>query len=509
MSEKNSSIRLALAFVVMLLLAMSLQSIVVVILSLKNSIRDDVIWSTNYLEQIVTSTLSGYSNVDINIVGRIISSNADKLKAFSCVSFDPAEKHFRKTLPCMFTKKISNMANQARDSRSTVVGFIGGGWYSFLSMSEAFIISVPLKDINYQVIGVVTAERSLVPIYSRITNELRIVACYLIVNAIIFGIMYFFRMQRMFFRPLDKLIGKAECYHLDEQNFSFVSDDESPLRKLSARLNTLFARIESDNKVLRRNIIELERVNAELKIKNDMVIRSEKLALVGRLSAGLAHEIGNPLSIIQGYVELLGREDLTGNEKSQFTERAQQELDRIKRLIRQLLEFAGPIKGVAESVFINEVIKDVIRFISMEKSCAECSISMRLLKEDVAIIADKDALKQVLMNCLLNAVDATAALEEQRREVVISTFHEEHMDEEKSLLIISIKDNGTGITDEQLEHVFDPFYTTKEVGKGTGLGLFVCHTIIERIGGTIALHNRSPHGVEVRIALPLKRMIDR
>jgi two-component system, NtrC family, sensor kinase len=277
------------------------------------------------------------------------------------------------------------------------------------------------------------------------------------------------------------------------------------LRKLSASLNTLFARVEKDNRTLRHNLSALKQANAELQEKNDLVVRSEKLATAGRLSAGLAHEIGNPLSIIQGYVELLGRDDLCGDEKKQFSEKAQQELDRIKRLIRQLLDFSAPNRLETETVSVNALIGDVVSFATMERNFAQASIRAELLAADDAVVADKDALKQVLLNCLFNAADATASLQDRHRSIVIATSQEQNS-KMPAQLVIRVRDNGTGITEEQQPYLFDPFFTTKEIGRGTGLGLFVCHTIMERLQGSITLGNVVPTGVEVRITLPLQRL---
>jgi two-component system, NtrC family, sensor kinase len=341
-------------------------------------------------------------------------------------------------------------------------------------------------------------------IYNRYKQDIKIVLSYLLVNALLFSSLIYLRISKLFFIPLDNLVQKAETYRPDVQTLFLVSDNESPFRKLSARLSTLFERIDRDNRSLRENVRELEAVNAELKEKNDLVVRSEKLATAGRLSAGLAHEIGNPLSIIQGYVELLKRDDLSSDEKKQFSDKALQELTRINRLVKQLLDFSGPRRTEAEKVSVNTLIREVISFISLEKTSVESAVRTKLLAEDDVIVADKDGLRQVLINCLFNAVDATALMEERERAIVIATSHEQNSKME-SLLVISIQDNGTGIAEEQLASIFDPFFTTKEVGRGTGLGLFVCHTIIERLHGTITLGNRTPTGVEVKIVLPLQR----
>lgn len=488
MTEKNFKIKIVLTVATMLVLAMLLQSIVVIFLGVRTSIRQDVAWARQALQGVENS-------VPVNGESR-------ESEMFSCIYLEPAGEGPAEQSRCRFSDKMRVLSQQAREQKKTVVDFAGAGWNTFLIRSEVAIIAVPLIDTTGQVIGSTTAERSMLPIFSRYEQDARIALCYLLVNALLFGSLSFFRISNLFFRPLDSLVQKAETYRPDEQTLFLVGDNESPFRKLSTSLSTLFERIEKDNRTLRQNVRELEGVNVELKEKNDLVVRSEKLATAGRLSAGLAHEIGNPLSIIQGYVQLLGRVDLIDSEKEQFSERAQQELDRIQRLIKQLLDFARPIRSKEETVSINALINDVIGFVSIEKSFVGCSITTKLLVEEDAIVTDKDALRQVLINCLFNAVDATAAMKDTEREIVIATSHENNSTAE-TLLVILVQDNGTGIAEEQLENLFDPFFTTKEVGRGTGLGLFVCHTIMERLAGTITLCNRTPTGVEVRITLPL------
>ena len=491
MTGKNFKIRIVLTFATMLILAMLLQSIVVIFLGLRASIREDVTWARQtLLNEAVSATLNAESR-DSDIM-------------FSCMYLETADESITKGFPCKFTDKSHILSQQARKLKKPVVDFAGQGWNTFWFRSEVAIIAVPLfNKAGGELIGSITAERSLLPIYSRYEQDIRIALYYLLVNVLIFSSLCFFRISHLFFKPLDNLVQKAEAYSPDEQTLFLFRDNESPFRKLSTNLNTLFERIERDNRTLRQNVRELEGVNKELKEKNDLVVRSEKLATAGRLSAGLAHEIGNPLSIIQGYIELLSREDLAAGEKRQFSERAQQELDRIKLLIKQLLDFSGPRRFETEAS-VNALICDVISFVSIEKNFAKSSIRTKLLAEDDVIVADKDGLKQVLINCLFNAADATASLNDSAKEIVIATSHEQSYTME-SLLVISVQDNGMGIAEDQLQYLFDPFFTTKDVGRGTGLGLFVCHTIIERLGGGITLCNRLPIGVEVRITLPIKR----
>src|SRR5690606_7861476 len=133
---------------------------------------------------------------------------------------------------------------------------------------------------------------------------------------------------------------------------------------------------------------------------------------------------------------------------------------------------------------------------------AACKVSADFMAVSDTLVIDKDALRQVLINVLFNAVDSTAGGGDERQ-IGIATYNEKNSPL-GSVLVISITDNGTGIAEENLKYIFDPFFTTKEVGRGTGLGLFVCHIIVERMGGSIVIKNREPRGIEARIVLPLQ-----
>lgn len=491
MTEKKFKTKIVLTFATMLVMAMLLQSIVVMFLGVRTSIREDVAWARHSLQHAAVSAGA--------------NKNITENEIFTCTYVENQAAEISGQIPCKYTDQLRTLSQQARIRNKPSIAFAGAGWSTFLFGNEVVLIAVPLVNTTGQVIGSLAAERSLLPIYSRYEQDVKIVLCYLLVNALLFSTLSFFRIAHLFFRPLDSLVQKAETYRPDEQELFLVSDNDSPFRKLSTSLNSLFARVEKDNQTLRHNLSALKEANAELQEKNNLVVRSEKLATAGRLSAGLAHEIGNPLTIIQGYVELLGRDDLSGDEKQQFSEKAQQELDRIKRLIRQLLDFSAPNRLETTTVSVNALIGDVVSFATLEKNFAQASIKTELLAADDAVVADKDALKQVLLNCLFNAADATASLQDRQRSIVIATAQEQNS-KMQAQLVMRVRDNGTGISEEQQPYLFDPFFTTKEVGRGTGLGLFVCHTIMERLQGTITLDNVAPAGVEVKITLPLQRL---
>lgn len=504
MTKTSLKARVMLVFVSILTLSMLLQSIAVLFLNVRASIREDVEWAQIFMQ--MTSERALFSEMKkgdekSGMAGYDKISEAYR-DVFSCLIVEVEGQIVSKSSPCRFQKELISRSLQSKMKKVPSLSFAGEDWKTNVFGSEVMLLSMPLVNSSGHILGSISAERSLQPIYSRYQKDMGLVLSYLIVNVILFSVIGFFRFVRIFFKPMDKLVLMAENYQPDEQSLLPFSDDESAFRKLSTSLNTLFDRIKRDNLKLRNTVNELEDANSELKEKTDLIVRSEKLASAGRLSAGLAHEIGNPLSIIQGYVELLGGEDLSSGEKKQFSENAQQELDRIKKLIRQLLDFSRPVREGKEIISVNLMIDEVIDFVSLEKTFSDCTIKTDYLTEHDELVGDKDTLRQVLINVLFNAVDATAE-DGNPNEIIIATYNIESI-QSVSVLVISIKDRGVGIAEDDLNYIFDPFFTTKEIGRGTGLGLFVCHTIMERMGGSIAINNRRSQGIEVRIELPLQ-----
>ena len=508
MAKIGLKTRIVLTLTTILFMAMSLQSIVVIFLGVHASIREDIAFAQQELKSLALA----YNNAEDawertdsvrTVFSHLQESYNDK---FSCLYVESVTESKKETPPCQFIDDLRATSKQAQANRKFKVAFAGGGWHVFLIRSEMAIFAMPLLNETGQVIGSISAERSLLPIYVRYKKEMSVILCYILVNVILFSVLGFFRFSRIIFKPLDKLVLVAENYYPNEESLLSFSDDESAFRKLSASLNALLDRIKRDNRRLRSTVSELELANKELKAKNDLVVRSEKLASVGRLSAGLAHEIGNPLSIVQGYFELLQREDLSLDEKKHFSEKTQQELNRIKKMIGQLLDFSRSMPAEVEEskVAVNQLIREVCGFLSLQKAVDPGMICLELLAEKDEILTDRDSLQQVLINLLFNAVDATADIAERRIEIATSNEKNAVFG---SSVVISVLDNGIGISKENLPIVFDPFFTTKEVGCGTGLGLYVCHTIIDGLGGTISIQNRMPAGIEVRIELPLNILL--
>jgi len=236
----------------------------------------------------------------------------------------------------------------------------------------------------------------------------------------------------------------------------------------------------------------LSRGNRDLKTQLDL---SEKLAMIGRLASGVAHELNNPLDGVRRYVRLtkegLGVEEA---ELGEYLDRAMNGLSRMTSIVRQLLTFSRNVVLENEEENLRTMLDDVVRTLAPTGSAAPAI----LLENPFVDIRAPRALHQVFVNLLKNALDAVES-KGARGRVAIEVARGDAGVE------VSVRDNGCGIAPANLRRVFEPFFTTKEVGKGTGLGLPISARIVERCGGTLRLESELGAGTTVTVALPAKK----
>jgi len=240
-----------------------------------------------------------------------------------------------------------------------------------------------------------------------------------------------------------------------------------------------------------RMVFNLSRIQKEL-------VRSEKLISLGRLSAGVAHEIRNPLNAMKGAMVHLGQK--WGHEPliRQYTQLVAEEIDRLDRVVSEFLYFSKQAPPKLETVDINRVILGTEELLAGEAAKKGVRFQNRLASSLPLMSLDTHQMEQVLLNLFINAMDSLT----EGGEIEVGTLVME-MDGEKKLLVV-VKDNGKGISDENLPNVFDPFFTTKE--DGTGLGLPLSLGIIEAHGGVIEMDSRSGRGTQVTIIFPLGKI---
>ncbi len=231
---------------------------------------------------------------------------------------------------------------------------------------------------------------------------------------------------------------------------------------------------------------------SEVKHLQQQIDQSEKLAVIGQLAAGVAHEIGNPLTSISSIVQILQRKATDAFFIEQLSN-LKANIDRISKIVRELVDFSRPPSYEKFVVHINDVVKTALGIVRYDKRVKKVQFETNLQEDLPAIQIVPDQLLQVFVNILLNALDAING----NGKIEVVTYSE------NGNVSIEIKDNGCGMSDTVIGKIFDPFFTTKEVGKGTGLGLSVSYGIIKKFKGDIEAQSEVNKGSCFRIKLPV------
>lgn len=262
--------------------------------------------------------------------------------------------------------------------------------------------------------------------------------------------------------------------------------------QVGRQFNGMLDELRTSREELEERLEELDQANQQLREAQDSLIRSEKLASVGQLAAGVAHEVGNPLAAISGYLELLEDGDLDDDVATDIVVRSQKEVERIRVIIRDLLDFSREeAEPAIEAVALRTCVEEAKNLVKAQPKSRSVDIVDEVPTDLPQVRAVASQVVQILVNLLINAVDA---MEGEAGRIVVSA---EASDEQ---VVLVVEDDGPGIPEEKLQRVFDPFYTTKEPGEGTGLGLAICLRIMRRLEGDIRVANRHDHGARFELA---------
>jgi len=400
--------------------------------------------------------------------------------------------------------ELLRQAAQEAISAGLPVGSLSGGDLGFFWPGKNLLIVARPVLFGNRKVGAIGAELSLASLYQSLRNSQRAFLVYFLINLTLFVMLGFFRLYRSIVRPIDRLVATAAEFRDDDQ-FAFRADErDSEFNRLSRSLNKMLNCIKRDRAKLEETVASLEEANRGLRLAQQEIIRAEKLASVGRLSAGIAHEIGNPMGIIAGYLELLKKPGLTAAQQNDFIRRAEGEADRVSTIIRQLLDFARqPREERSEEVAVHGVIEAVRELCAIQPLLAGVAITVEVGAENDRVLGSIDQFKQVFLNLMLNAADAINSLAAPSQAGVIRIRTVNLVSSGVPSLRIDFLDNGPGFAEAELANIFDPFYTTKEPGKGTGLGLAICFTIVENLGGSINAASNLDGGARISLVLPL------
>ncbi|OGA08004.1 MAG: hypothetical protein A3G26_10330 [Betaproteobacteria bacterium RIFCSPLOWO2_12_FULL_65_110] len=295
-----------------------------------------------------------------------------------------------------------------------------------------------------------------------------------------------------------------------EQPIPVRSDDE--FGQLSASFNTMTAALKNSRQELREwgNTLEqkVEKRTKELRAAQAEAVRGEKLASVGLLAAGIAHELNNPLTGILTFSHLIRQKMPDGSPDAEDLDLVIRETKRCAAIIRRLLDFAREKTPEKKFADLNQIIEDTARIVERPAHLRDIEITMDLDPNLPPVWIDADLIKQVVMNMLVNAQHAI----EEKGSITVRTRRcpeprsPEPGAEPVPMVEFSIVDTGCGIPAKHLQRIFDPFFSSKEVGKGTGLGLSVSHGIVRSHGGAIEVESRVGEGSTFRVSLPIKSL---
>lgn len=262
-----------------------------------------------------------------------------------------------------------------------------------------------------------------------------------------------------------------------------------PLGMLSQKLKSDKDKIVDLNKNLQSSIKELRDVQTKL-------IQIEKLSALGRLTADVAHEIRNPLTSIGGFARRLNKKLFTGTSEKAYAEIVVSEVDRLERILRDVLSFSRDPKIAMENKDLNDIVKDSVK--AMEGLCNEQLIKIR---EEFGnplppVAIDKDQVRQAVNNLISNAIDVMPEGGTLKVKTYLQRLYE------VDYVTVEVSDSGPGLTKEAVNMIFEPFYTTKEIGVGTGLGLSICKKIMDEHYGLIFAESDSGRGTTFKMLFP-------
>jgi signal transduction histidine kinase len=259
---------------------------------------------------------------------------------------------------------------------------------------------------------------------------------------------------------------------------------------LADSFNAMVSSLKQKRRETEEHIEELQASNKALKETREELIRSEKMASIGHLAAGMAHEIGNPLGAVQGYLDFLRGGTGDGVEKD-IINRSLTEIERVNRLVRDLLDYASPRRGREELFDPAACAREAMAILQNQGALAGPELVDALPAGLATVHMSRHKFIQVMINLLLNARDALCG----GGTITVDGG------EKESTIWVAVKDTGKGISRENLHQVFDPFFTTKQAGKGRGLGLSVCQRILQEAGGRIDMASDENAGTVFTVVL--------
>ena len=342
---------------------------------------------------------------------------------------------------------------------------------------------------------------------------LGVVAVFLVADVAIFTALGAYLLRRRVVLPLQRLAGVARALAAGESGARALLEGTAETAALGGAMNEMSEALEARTGALEKAVVELRGANRELRRARQGLARAERLAAVGRLAAGVAHEVGNPIGAILALVDLAGRDPGLGSEARDHLARVGREGVRVRTILRQLLDFARPPRPTPAPVDLAAAAEQAVALVAAQRRYDAVDFQVESEPGAPTARADPGAVTQILLNLLLNAGDAVADREARRVRIRVRAAHAARRrgDEAGAPLAArrradavecEVADQGVGIEAADRERIFDPFFTTKPPGEGTGLGLANAALLAEELEGALEL-KEAPEGFRTAFVLRL------
>jgi signal transduction histidine kinase len=388
-------------------------------------------------------------------------------------------------------------------------------------------------------LGGIYLRLSLADVTKSILTSQRLIIVLVLLDGVIIVFFGSFLLSRVIVKPLKALVGATQGIAHGNYDQRITISEENEIGTLADSFNEMTHRLRESQQNVEEYVRSLEITNEQLQQAQIELIRSERLASIGRFAAGVAHEVGNPLGAILGYTSILQTGNDDNPELQDYLKRIEVEIHRINKIIRELLDFSRPSVVEITEVDLNGVIQSCLSLLSYQKSFSNIETVLEFNEGLPEVQADESQVQQVMVNLIINAVDSMPEGGTLKVKTGDRIYHKPSRSKNRGggrrmgdpadadfthlrnatkdltgshpfrkgtdVVCVTITDTGCGIEPENLERVFDPFFTTKDPDKGTGLGLSISMRIVESFGGKIQVESRVGKGSTFQIEFPVSR----
>ena len=362
----------------------------------------------------------------------------------------------------------------------------------FFDRAPKVLIALPLFHKN-KFSGLLELHFSLQDIHVDLYDSARVLMVYVALYGIVLIGAGYYLFQRNIIKPARLMLQATEAVSRGDLELRLPTEGPYEISQIAKAYNHMVIALQLSQAETREHIAGLEKANQQLGQAREELIRSEKMSSIGQLAAGLAHELGNPLAAIIGYLELL-KQQRQGTAEKEIIERSLNETARIDFLVRELLDFAKPDNSQhSDHIDFTVELRACLALLRHQGQLDRIEVVDRLPDALPLLVVNRQKIKQVFVNIILNGVQAC-----DTGGVLELSGGEDGTD-----IWVTIEDNGAGISKDDLRRIFDPFFTTKSPGQGTGLGLTVCHRFVDEAGGRITVDSEVGCGTKFTIIFPL------